>query len=46
MFVMQVVVYILLMLLTMGIYSCIKKILEDVESMRIQHRHSFYNYDE
>ena len=45
-FVMQLVVYILFMLLIMGIYSCVKKIVDDIESMRTRHHHSFYYYNE
>lgn len=46
MFAIHLLVYILLMILIIGLYSCVKKISEDIESMRTQHRHSFYIYDE
>jgi len=46
MFVIQLLVYILLMILIIGLYSCVKKISDDIESIRTQHRHSFYIYDE
>ncbi len=46
MFVMQIVLYILLMIMIIGIYSCVKKIVDDIESMRTRHHHSFYYYDE
>ena len=46
MFVVQLVLYMLFMLFIMGIYSCVKNIIDDIESMRTQHHHSFHYYDE
>ena len=46
MFVLQLILYMLFMLFIMGIYSCVKNIADDIESMRTQHRHSFNYYDE
>lgn len=46
MFVLQLVLYMLFMLFIMGIYSCVKNIADDIESMRTRHHHSFYyDYD-
>lgn len=48
--IMQIIMYILLfsveLLISISIFSCVKKIFDDIESMRTQHYHSFNYYNE